>query len=133
MKTLLAFTMSFAAGSTLLLGAPPTPTSAKQVAPKTSAVRVPRHLPVIRSCASELTVKVQIDNAVLHSAYSATYNAVNINDVKVDIYHSVISGNDVMCQYSSAHQDIPNLVYSIPCPGAILANNGYAHAYRCTN
>jgi hypothetical protein len=133
MKTLLVSLLSLVAGSTVVLGAAPPskPGTAKEVRSPTLGMAL--HVNPIRSCAKELTVKVQIDNAVLHSAYSASYNSVNINDVKVDIYHSYISGNDVMCQYSSAHQDIPNLVYSMPCPGATLANNGYAHAYRCTN
>jgi hypothetical protein len=133
MKVLLVPLLSLVVGSTVVLGAAPPskPATAKEVRSPTLGLAL--HVNPIRSCAKELTVKVQIDDSVLHSAYSATYNSVNFDEVKVDVYHSFISGNDVMCQYRSAHKDIPNLVYRMPCPGATLANNGYAHAYRCTN
>jgi hypothetical protein len=119
--------------SAAAFAAPPSSQPPKVAAPNAPTLKRTPNLGVVRSCARQLTVKAQIDNAELHSKYGANYNAVNFNEVKVDVYNSYVSGNDLLCQYRSANRDIPNLVYKIPCPGATPANNGYEHAYRCTN
>jgi hypothetical protein len=119
--------------SATAFAAPPNPAPAKPAAPNAPTLRLTPSLPVIHSCARELTVSVQIDNDMLHRSYGADYTAVNLNDVTVRVYNSYVRDNNVMCQYRSANRDIPNLVYKIPCPGAVLANNGYEHAYKCTH
>lgn len=119
--------------SAAAFAAPPSSPPPKVAAPNAPAFKLTPRLGVVHSCARELTVSVQIDNAMLHSTYGADYTAVNINDVTVRVYNSYVRDNNVMCQYRSANRDIPNLVYKIPCPGATPANNGYEHAYRCTN
>lgn len=135
MKILLACVASAAFGPAMALAAPPALTPPKAAPARTPMFRLTPNPGVVRSCARELTVKVQIDNNELHSKYGATYNASNLNEVKVYVKGSnvVPEASELMCHYASQNGDIFNLTYRIPCPGATPANNGYEHAYRCNN
>ncbi|MDD5563697.1 MAG: hypothetical protein PHQ91_08275 [Thermoanaerobaculaceae bacterium] len=135
MKIVLACVVTAAVGSGMAFAAPPALIPPKPAAARTPVLRLTPNTGVVRSCARELTVKAQLDNNELHSKYGATYNASNLNEVKVFVTGSnVVPGvNELMCHYASQNRDIFNLTYRIPCPGATPANNGYEHAYRCNN
>ena len=87
----------------------------------------------LKSCMAELMIPIQVSDPWLRQNVGTDSKASNLNEVMVDVYASYVQADKVMCQYQSEHRDIPNLVYEFTCPGAVLADNGYAHAYRCTD
>ncbi len=85
----------------------------------------------LTSCMANIDLKVSLDDDWLDRAVDVKAQASNTNTVPLGIYHSFVRNGTLFCQYRSANQDIPNLVYRFPCRNGVRAHNGYAHAWRC--
>ncbi len=126
--TLLAFVGLAGAAMALPPVASPKAAMVMQVSPE---VLAPAGA-VVRSCAREVTVRLQPDSGTMRAAFGTSYAEVGGNEMKYTVSGSYVFGSNVICQYRGQTADVLNITYAFLCPAASPAGLGHRFAYHCS-